>query len=140
MTRGIALMVAQLLLFPLAVSGQDQGVLIKEGFVTGNHYQQLPEVQQHAYLMGLTDGILVSPLLGVSRDEEGLTWFERCDAHKNSGQLQAIVDRFLQDHPERWHEGMGVLFFLAMKEACAHALGSELDIEQDPSTGANPVR
>lgn len=140
MTRALAVPLAIILLFPVRATGQDQGVLIKEGFVTGNHYNQLPEAQRHAYLMGLADGILVSPLLGLSRDDQGLTWFEGCDAHKNSGQLQAIVERFLQQLPERWHQGMGVLFFLAIKDACAQDSDRDVDRQRDSSGTSNPAR
>ena len=36
----------------------------------------------------------------------------------NLGQLVAIVDKYLNDHPERWGNPMAALTFTALAEAC----------------------
>ena len=45
--------------------------------------------------------------------------FETCIIGMNGSQLTAIFDKYLAEHPERWHQSMHTLAFVALKEACS---------------------
>ena len=120
-TQLATLLILGFALLPATTSAQEAaGVLVHEGFLDGNDYQNRTDREKHAYLMGFTDGLMAAPLFSFERmgDTMTLTWFERCEAKGNSGQLQAIIDRYLDQHPENWHDSMSGIFFLAMKDVC----------------------
>jgi len=96
--------------------GQDDPVAIKSGFVDGNGYRAFSGFEKRAYAMGLIDGYFLAPLFGAPKRR--LEWLERCVVGMTDVQLVAIIDKFLQDHPERWHDGMHALVYSAMFEAC----------------------
>ncbi|MFA4901756.1 MAG: hypothetical protein WC600_03320 [Desulfobaccales bacterium] len=92
-----------------------QNVFIHNGFYKGNNYMQLDVEDKAKYCMGLLDGILLSPLFGASKSK--LSWLEsRVDGIANY-QLVAIIDKFMQAHPERWHENMHTLAYSALANA-----------------------
>jgi hypothetical protein len=36
-----------------------------------------------------------------------------------AGQLVAILDKYVADHPEKWNKGISVLYLEALNKACA---------------------
>jgi hypothetical protein len=100
-----------------AVKAEQDGVLIHDGFLTGNDYLELDSGGRNGYVMGLIDGIYISPFfweggsyLSTLSDclTEGVT----------NGQLVAIFDKYLQENPVRWNQGMHVIAYAALKESC----------------------
>jgi hypothetical protein len=91
-------------------------VQISNGYVSGNVYRDMADTAKHAYVMGVVDGILLSPILGAeSKDVQPVS---DCIKGMRSDQLQAIVDAFLQAHPERWDESMHTIAYGALFGAC----------------------
>ncbi|GGI72860.1 hypothetical protein GCM10007978_08340 [Shewanella hanedai] len=97
-------------------ASEDGTVLIQNGFIKGNEFRVFDNGSKNIYSMGLVDGILLSPLYGVRKSNMGR--FEDCTAGMNGSQLTAIFDKYLAAHPERWHQGMHILAFVALKESC----------------------
>jgi hypothetical protein len=99
-----------------SIAKDDGSVLIQNGFIKGNDFRVLDSGSKNMYSMGLVDGILLSPLYGAPKLK--LEKFESCTTGMNGSQLAAIFDKYLAAHPERWHQSMHTLAFVALKEAC----------------------
>lgn len=95
---------------------KDQVVMVHHGFYKANHYRELPDFVRRAYIVGVFDALMLCPLFGAPKAE--VTWLERCGEGMQDVQLQAIVDRFVDAHPERWDEDMGTVAYGALTQAC----------------------
>ena len=91
----------------------DDGVLIHEGWITGNTFRAFEVESKNVYVVGLIDGIFLSPFYGASKEN-----LEQCTTGMTGQQVVAIFDKYLQKKPERWHLSMHVNGFSALKEAC----------------------
>ena len=103
-------------LFPLtSVSlGQEQGVRIHDGFGTVQEFLGMSEIEQRAYAMGAVNGMLLAPLLPETKLER----FEQCIEGMNNVQVAAIIEKYVREHPERWHEKTPAFIFSALSSAC----------------------
>lgn len=93
-----------------------QSVVVTGGFLTGNSFRDLSDTEKHGYAMGFIDGVLISPIFNAPGKE--LQWFERCIKGMTNKQVVAILNKFLEENPARWHEPMNILAFRAMVETC----------------------
>jgi len=59
---------------------------------------------------------LAAPVLGAPKKR--LAWLEACTAGWSTQQVAAVVDKFLKDNPARWNEGMNILVYSALLDAC----------------------
>lgn len=100
-----------------SIAENDGSVLIRNGFIKGSEFKSFSNVSKNMYSMGLVDGILLSPFYGVPKLK--MEKFETCIIGMNGSQLTAIFDKYLAEHPERWHQSMHTLAFVALKEACS---------------------
>ena len=95
---------------------EEQGVLIHNGFGTGQSFlDDMSPAQRRAYAMGAINGMLVSPMFGASKAR--LRWLENCAENMTDEQVAAIIAKHLRDHPERWHYGLHIESWAAMKAA-----------------------
>jgi len=121
MNRAIlATFIIGLVCLPATVNAQEGTAKVFVGFLDGNEYRNLTDREKHSYLMGFHDGLMAAPLFGFEREGDAMseTWYERCKAVGNSGQLQAIIDRYVDEHPENWHYQMTSIFFMPVKDIC----------------------
>ena len=91
-------------------------------------YRNLPESSQRSYAAGIVDGMLLAPLLAAPKritfkaKEMAATtkteWLENCIVGMNDEQVVAIINKWLRDHPERWHESVHTSVFWALSDAC----------------------
>ena len=116
MTNRFYVVVLLILFSGQSIAEDDDSVLIQNGFIKGNDFRVLDSGGKNMYSMGLVDGILLSPLYGAPKSK--LEEFESCTTGMNGSQLSAILDKYLAAHPERWHQSMHTLSFVALKEAC----------------------
>lgn len=93
----------------------DEYVIIHNGFCTGQDYIKMSESQKRAYAMGAINGMLIAPTFGAPKDK--MVWLESYVENMNDEQVAAILSKYLQDNPGRWHDGLNVLTYSAMKEA-----------------------
>jgi len=91
-------------------------VEIKGGFITGNTYRAYSDDVKAVYVMGVMDGFLVAP--AFSAPKKKLAWLETCSSGMSGYQVAAIVDKYLRDVPEHWHEPMNAQVYFAMLDAC----------------------
>jgi hypothetical protein len=108
------------LLASFVVTAHAAGVQVPRGRITGNTYQQFSAPQKQSYVIGVVDGLFASPVMAMTDVPRALR-LVTCvnNAQMTDAQIQAIVDKFMTNNPERWGEGMGSLVYGAMREACA---------------------
>ncbi len=81
--------------------------------MTGQSYRQLPEIYRLGYASGFHQGLAkaaIEPSTALS--------IARCTAQWTLGQAQAVVDKYINDNPQRWHEWIGNLAWDALLSAC----------------------
>ncbi len=112
-------------LLPLSVYAQTvTTVTIHKGFLTGEQYLHLTEGDQYHlealtrmyYAMGLIDGIILAPLLGGS--ERRTFNLGECLDGMTSTQVDAILSKYLNENPRRWHESAHTSMYAALVTAC----------------------
>ncbi len=84
------------------------------GFYTGNDYLQLGENSRRTYVTGIIDGFH----LAFGESPKSLKWITNCTRGKDNFQITAIVDKFLSENPQRWHEPMNVLVYDSLVNIC----------------------
>jgi len=83
-------------------------------FVTGNRYLDMDQSSRIIYVIGVIDGIKLTPSFGISKGvEKTIKSLDNCFNVMSTGQLEAIVWKYLQDNPSKWHEPMNMLIFKA---------------------------
>ena len=104
------------LILAAITNANTQEILIKTGFITGNEYLRLPDVNKLHYVMGVVDGIFLAPFFGAPKDK--MDWIEKFLVNMTDSQVTAIINKYLQENPQRWHESMNVIIYSAFREAC----------------------
>jgi hypothetical protein len=99
-----------MLMFSVVAFGQE------EFHWTGNTYQQFVQTHIHAlvYTFGLADGIYI----GAALEESKHGAIQGCLAKLTRGQVTTMIQKYLTDHPERWHEEMSILALRSLVTAC----------------------
>ncbi len=87
------------------------------GFRTGNVFRELSEADQTVYLEGIWDGYIFA-LSFAGELPAAVQTLTDCIPHLRSDQLLAIVNKYMQEHPERWGDPMGVIVFDALPKQC----------------------
>lgn len=96
-------------------------VLIHEGFISGNVYRSFTGPKRTSYVMGWVDGVFVSPLFDAPDHTQAgtpLAALSQCVVGMDNIQMEAIFSKWLDEHPERWHESAHLLMYVAMDEVC----------------------
>jgi hypothetical protein len=105
---------------PPAGSSKDKfkafGEPTMRGFLTGNDFRRFSEPEKTAYLMGIWDGYMFAPAIG-GRAINDQTLHD-CIPGIESDQLLAIVNKYMDEHPERWGDPMNGIVFGALPANC----------------------
>lgn len=96
------------------VSAED--IWVKEGFITGNEYLAFADVNKKRYAMGVLDGIFLAPLFGAPKGN--IKWLENCVVNMTDSQVAAVLNKYLRDNPQRWHESLNFIAYSAFREVC----------------------
>lgn len=104
---------------PQSSKTDEQPLVVHDGFITGQQFRGLPEPSKRSYAAGLVDGVLLAPLMGAPKAR--MKWLESCLVGMTDEQVAAIIVKFVNDNPARWHEPVHVQFFSAMRSACPRA-------------------
>lgn len=111
------LLVALLFIAMTSIARQRQSaVAINQGFFKGEEFLQMPEAQQEGFAAGLVDGIYLAPLMGSP--EENVEPIHKCIVGMSATQVAAIIEKFLREHPEKWHQRLNVEAYNALNLAC----------------------
>lgn len=92
------------------------GVLIHNGFVTGQEFMRATDAEQRRYIMGLVDGLFLAPLVRAPKAK--VIPIEKCVEGMTDEQLNAIFLKYLRNNPERWHQSAHAAFYTAIVETC----------------------
>jgi Rap1a immunity proteins len=87
------------------------------GFTTGNDYRNLSEMEQLAYVKGAFDAIMIIPRGDALNKNNRIMRIVARTEGLQIGQLRAVVNKYLDEHPEDWHMPMGLLFYGAVSNA-----------------------
>jgi hypothetical protein len=98
------------------ISTHAQKIAFKFGYIKGEQFLKLNQNDKAMYAMGIYDGILLAPFFGANRSD--IEWMEDCTNSWSANQLSAILEKFLQNNPQRWHEPMNMLSYIALSNAC----------------------
>ena len=83
---------------------------------TGNEYKKLSENEQYYFLVGAVEGMFFSTIaLGTDKENH---WFIKCCEKMEFTQIEAILKRYINEHPEDWHFSVISLLVESMSEAC----------------------
>jgi hypothetical protein len=103
------LLIATILLLSSGAYGQSDGIVIQNGWITGNDFVGSLETQKSFYIMGLIDGISLSPFFDATQGK--VQAFRSCTVDMTNTQLVAILDLYLSRNPAEWHNNMHIIFF-----------------------------
>lgn len=100
---------------------------VPRGFITGNKFLAFSDLEKRRYVIGVIDGLLLSPIMAMKNTPRALR-LQKCERQNDmtDEQILAIVSKFVADHPESWGDDMSGLTFRAMREAC-EKVGTPLD-------------
>ena len=108
----ILLLLLSILLIDYSYLQEEEKELIAS-YVNGNDYLKRSEEFKRAYVMGLIDMLFNETWFYNSEDYSDLN---EATNEMGTRQIQAIFDRFLEEHPETWHLSAASLFRAAMME------------------------
>ena len=91
-------------------------VSIKFGFLTNEECRALPAGTLQFYMAGFLNGLFMSPLLGAP--SECLPPFDECFVGVTSTQLEAVMRKWLDENPQRWHDRCQFGAYAAISEMC----------------------
>ena len=133
--RWILLMIGTVMLAILtsvAVFAQPTSVTAQRSGIMGNDYQQFTGDMKLGYAMGLFHGLIVATIV-VANPDPSLpftataatpqpppgTMLYNCLRGMTNGQVQAILDKYLADHPAEWHHQLADIATNALVLPCA---------------------
>ena len=100
-----------------------EGTIVHGGFGTGSAYLKMTKAEKWAYAMGAVNGMHNAPIFGAP--ENRTKWFDDFVAGMTNDQVAAIITKFLNDNPDRWHEPLNLLTALTLSASggqdCIHA-------------------
>jgi hypothetical protein len=109
-------LLALVLIAVTSIGWQQKSVAINQGFFRSEEFLQMPEAQKEGFAAGLVDGIYLAPILGAP--EENIERLHNCIAGMSTTQVAAIIEKFLKEHPEKWHQRLNVEAYNAVDAAC----------------------
>ncbi|PSC03812.1 hypothetical protein SLNSH_17025 [Alsobacter soli] len=92
--------------------------LIRNGFFKGEDLTQMSEQILLAHVMGFVNGVAMAPFMNAPH--ACTEQFHACIEGRTNSQLVAQLRKYLQDHPERWHEDAHHVLWSAIFAPCAH--------------------
>jgi len=110
----ISIIIFQLIL-PNLYAEQKKPV-IYTGFLTGENYEKLDDGNKAIYLAGVIDGIWLSPLFSQHAQKK----IDQVRSHLTNMsivQITAIVTKYHQENPDKWHYGMHLIVYSALMES-----------------------
>lgn len=95
------------------------------GSMTGQECLNLAEAGSgylEVYMRGFVDGLFVSTFAGASLS--CVESFHQCFTGRTSGQLAAVLEKWLRENPSHWHEPCNMLAWMAIiRDMCGISQG-----------------
>jgi len=93
--------------------------------ISGNEWKQLSQTARVYYVMGVLDGWdNLGNLISRTNPNQQLSVVTNhaklvnCVAGMTHSQIAAIVQKYMENNPARWHSAMTLLVWLALYEVC----------------------
>ena len=107
----------------LVSQSAEKTVRVPVGFLKTGEFLNLSEDQKDGYAMGFINGLQLSVLLGASVDRaDGIN---ECIQGMKPNQIAAILEKYVKDHPENWHQRFDTESLNALLTVC-YAKGIEV--------------
>lgn len=91
-------------------------VLAQSDLLTGRAYiQNWPSGLRTTYVSGFTDGMVASFDFQRSGTFDAI---RTCTMQWTVAQFEAVISKYVRDHPEQWHRDISILARTAIAEAC----------------------
>ena len=81
--------------------------------LTGQDFRDLPLIARLSYTRGFVDGLQLG-----ARFPTETAKINACSRNMTGGQIEAIISKFVNEHPEEWNEPLAGLSFVALRQAC----------------------
>ncbi len=116
----IMLMLLTALVFAMGARGwsQSQYPTLNPGFFKGNDYLNQSKAVQYGYITGVFDGLFGATIFETPENKNAGDRIYRYTRQMSIEQIKAIVDKYLKDHPEDWHNPMNYIALVAIGKAC----------------------
>lgn len=111
-----SLLASSTILSSFVAEASDDFALIQEGFLSGEEFLALSSNAKVYYVTGAVDGMLLAPFFFGAPDSD--RWLVQCVKGKSNSQLSAVLEKFLKDNPERWHDSVHVSFIVSLHATC----------------------
>lgn len=98
----------------MAQTSKDQGVIVGRGFINGNNFIS-NTISKKAYVTGVIDGFYAGQMIN---NDKAFYWLKKCTEGMTNTQITAIVDKYLKNHPEEWHDYMNILVYKSLVDVC----------------------
>lgn len=112
MNKKIILVLILTLLMVSPISAVEKEDVVR-CYCKGNDYLELTEEQKTFYVAGLSD------MLDYFLQNENPKLYAELELKTKDmllGQLKAVLDKYIKEHPEKWHYAAADLFYWAMLE------------------------
>lgn len=115
-TKILILMLFASLFFSPLLLAADNRIVLKSGFISADVYMKLNFESRSFYIMGFFDAFATAQIFTTGRyTNEWEKFFDKTGIKSN--QIEAVVTKYLKEHPERWHEPLNFLITLALRGA-----------------------
>ncbi|MDD2904562.1 MAG: hypothetical protein PHU44_19195 [Syntrophales bacterium] len=87
---------------------------------TGNDYLKMDKHSQIGYLSGVRDAFLINQIIMEEKNvnDVNIDQFVKCTTGMTAFQIQALINKYLKNHPEDWHMLMPFLIVKAVLMNC----------------------
>lgn len=85
------------------------------GYTTGNDYKKMDINTKATYITGALDMLFT---LNEWESIVGHNKIEKCSVSMPLRQLIAVIDKYVDEHPEEWHYRMSAIAFRALEATC----------------------
>jgi hypothetical protein len=117
--KRIALVIVALLTLVMdAVPQRTSSLRIHNGFLKAREYLDMDPPAQRAYAMGVLDGMYMAPMFGAPDNDKGLVSLATCVEGMKASQVAVIIEKYLKEHPERWHWDLKDAAYSSVRAAC----------------------
>lgn len=99
-------------------ANSEQSVWIKSGFVKRIDYLGYSSQEQQLYVMGVVDGLLVSPMIAGNTPKEKAIRDCLSDRSITSTQIQLTTFKVVRDNPEKLDQDAHVAVYVAITDIC----------------------
>jgi hypothetical protein len=102
----------------LAAEQEASTLLINQGWGSGQTFLSLAESVRAGIASGIVSGLFLSPLMGAPERGPEILALAECTRDMTPKQLGAIVEKYLRDHPEKWHDAIAVSTVFSLRAVC----------------------